>query len=171
MVTYSYIGLYAGGYLQLHRDGDLVRGHNEVQRRQKYFTHLYENLGENHSLVILIKNCLSNAPKKRPWTHQLEHITFVSAQAFPLSSLFSLKVQLVLDYLLVISSENLMIKSYCYWMALGEKTKLGNQKSFSSSLYRNYKHFMYWQCCCINSLHFSLQLILLRSPNIQKAYQ
>ena len=52
-------------------DGDLVHGRNEIQRRKEYFIHLYENLGESHSLVILIKNCLSNAPKRRPKVHEV----------------------------------------------------------------------------------------------------
>ena len=48
-------------------DENLVRGRNEVQRRQEYFTQLYRNLQEEeHPLVILIKKCLRNSPKKRP---------------------------------------------------------------------------------------------------------
>ena len=52
-------------------DDDIVRGRNEVQRRQEYFTLLYENLEEKHSLVILIKKCLSNGPSRRPKAHEL----------------------------------------------------------------------------------------------------
>ena len=80
MFSFGHLSLFIGIQIPPHPilppndpegDGDLVRGRNEVQRRQKYFTHLYENLGENHSLVILIKNCLSNSPKKRPKVHEV----------------------------------------------------------------------------------------------------
>ena len=49
-------------------DGKLV---NEVERRKEYFTQLYRNLKEEHSLVVLIKKCLSNSPKKRPEVSEL----------------------------------------------------------------------------------------------------
>ena len=52
-------------------DDDVVRGRNEVQRRQDYFTLLYKNLEEKHPLVILIKRCLSNRPKRRPKADKL----------------------------------------------------------------------------------------------------
>lgn len=52
-------------------DDNVVRGRNEVQRRQKYFTLLCRNLEEKHSLVVLIKKCLHNRPKKRPKANEL----------------------------------------------------------------------------------------------------
>ena len=52
-------------------DDNLVRGLNEVQRRQEYFTLLYRNLEEEHPLVVLIKKCLHNSPKKRPKVREL----------------------------------------------------------------------------------------------------
>ena len=52
-------------------DDDLVHARNEVQRRQKYFTLLYQKLDEKHPLVLLMKKCLSNSPKRRPKAHEL----------------------------------------------------------------------------------------------------
>ena len=52
-------------------DDNLGRGRNEVQRQQKYFTQLCRNLEEKHSLVVLIKKCLCNRPKKRPNASEL----------------------------------------------------------------------------------------------------
>lgn len=47
-------------------DDGLVRGHNEVYRRQGYFTLLYKKLQENHPLVQITKVCLHNRPERRP---------------------------------------------------------------------------------------------------------
>lgn len=52
-------------------DDDSVRGRNEVQRRQEFFTLLYEEIDETHALVHLIKKCLSNRPKRRPKAEEL----------------------------------------------------------------------------------------------------
>ena len=52
-------------------DDDLIHARNEVQRRQKYFTLLYQKLEEMHPLVLLMKKCLSNSPKRRPKAHEL----------------------------------------------------------------------------------------------------
>ena len=52
-------------------DDNLVRGRNEVQRRQEYFAQLYRNLDEKHPLVVLIKKCLHNKPKRRPKANEL----------------------------------------------------------------------------------------------------
>ena len=52
-------------------DDNLVRGRNEVQRRQEYFAQLYKNLDETHPLVVLIKKCLHNKPKRRPKANEL----------------------------------------------------------------------------------------------------
>ena len=52
-------------------DDDSVRGRTEVQRRQEYFTLLYEKIGEKHPLVLLMKTCLRNNPKRRPKADEL----------------------------------------------------------------------------------------------------
>ena len=52
-------------------DDNLVHVRNEVQRRQEYFTQLCRNLKEEHPLVILIRKCLHNRPKKRPKAKEL----------------------------------------------------------------------------------------------------
>ena len=52
-------------------DDDSVRGRTEVERRQKYFTLLYQKVEEMHPLVLLMKKCLSNRPKRRPKAHEL----------------------------------------------------------------------------------------------------
>ena len=50
---------------------DLIRGRTEVERRQEYFKVLYGKIEENHPLVLLVKNCLRNSPKRRPKAHEL----------------------------------------------------------------------------------------------------
>ena len=52
-------------------DDDSVRGRTEVQRRQEYFTLLYQKIGEKHPLVFLMKTCLRNNPKRRPKADEL----------------------------------------------------------------------------------------------------
>ena len=52
-------------------DDNLVLGRNEVQRRQEYFAQLYMNLDEKHPLVVLIKKCLHNKPKRHPKANEL----------------------------------------------------------------------------------------------------
>ena len=53
-------------------DDNKVHAYNEVQRRQKFFKHLYENLQEEHPLVKLIEKCLHNKPSRRPKAIDLE---------------------------------------------------------------------------------------------------
>ena len=45
----------------------------EVERRGVYMGILYEALSEEHPLVELIKQCLSNAPQKRPSAMEALH--------------------------------------------------------------------------------------------------
>ena len=52
-------------------DDDSVRGRTEFQRRQKYFALLYRKIEENHPLVLLMKMCLRNGPKRRPKAQEL----------------------------------------------------------------------------------------------------
>ena len=52
-------------------DDDSVRGRTEFQRRQEYFTVLYRKIKENHPLVLLMKMCLRNSPKRRPKAQEL----------------------------------------------------------------------------------------------------
>ena len=52
-------------------DDDSVHGRTEVQRRQKYFTLVYEKIEEKHPLVLLMKTCLRNNPKRRPKADEL----------------------------------------------------------------------------------------------------
>ena len=52
-------------------DDDSVRGRTEVERRQEYFTLLYERIEEKHPLVLLMKTCLRINPKRRPKAHEL----------------------------------------------------------------------------------------------------
>jgi len=41
-------------------------GRSEVERRQTYFTRLYQQLGKRHPLVQLVERCLDNDPEYRP---------------------------------------------------------------------------------------------------------
>ena len=52
---------------------EVVLGRSEVERRRKYIDQLEKELrdGENHPLTQLIKQCLQNAPTRRPTTEQL----------------------------------------------------------------------------------------------------
>ena len=52
---------------------EVVLGRSEVERRKKYINQLEKELrdGENHPLTQLIKQCLQNAPTRRPTTKQL----------------------------------------------------------------------------------------------------
>ena len=52
-------------------DDDSVRGRTEFQRRQEYFTLLYRKIEENDPLVLLMKMCLRNSPKRRPKAQEL----------------------------------------------------------------------------------------------------
>ena len=58
-----------------------VKGRNELQRREKYITMLDEKLGEEHSLVVLIKDCLVYEPDMRPTARQaLERLGDMTAE-------------------------------------------------------------------------------------------
>ena len=48
-----------------------VLGRSEVERRERYFTELQQQLGEGHPLEGLIKECLDNSPSRRPTAEQL----------------------------------------------------------------------------------------------------
>ena len=52
-------------------DDDSVQGRTEFQRRQKYFTLLYRKIEESHPLVLLMKMCLRNGPRRRPKAQDL----------------------------------------------------------------------------------------------------
>ena len=52
-------------------DDDSVRGRTEFQRRQEYFALLYRKIEEDHPLVLLMKVCLRNSPKRRPKAQEL----------------------------------------------------------------------------------------------------
>ena len=52
---------------------EVVLGRSEVERRREYIDELEKELrdGEHHPLTQLIKQCLQNAPLRRPTTEQL----------------------------------------------------------------------------------------------------
>ena len=50
----------------------LLHARSEVMRRAKYLEKAIKLLGEDHSLVVLIKQCLHNQPAQRPRTAELE---------------------------------------------------------------------------------------------------
>ena len=52
------------------RKNNKLRARNELQRRENYITTLEEKLGKKHSLVVFIKDCLGNEPRKRPTARQ-----------------------------------------------------------------------------------------------------
>ena len=61
-----------------------VKGRNELQRREKYITTLDEKLGEENSLVVLIKDCLVYEPEMRPTARQaLERLGEMTAEQDP----------------------------------------------------------------------------------------
>ena len=43
----------------------------EVQRRDEYIKLLYQQLGEQHPLVLLVEECLDNEPSERPSAQEL----------------------------------------------------------------------------------------------------
>ena len=43
----------------------------EVQRRDEYIKLLHQQLGEQHPLVLLVKQCLDDEPSKRPSAQEL----------------------------------------------------------------------------------------------------
>ena len=54
-------------------DHDIVLGRSEVERRRIYVELLQKEFrdGENHPLTQMVKQCLRNAPSRRPTTEQL----------------------------------------------------------------------------------------------------
>ena len=52
---------------------DIVLGRSEVERRREYIERLEGELrgGEHHPLTQMVKQCLQNAPSRRPTTEQL----------------------------------------------------------------------------------------------------
>ena len=46
-----------------------VIGRTEIERREDYIDQLLKQLGEQHPMVQLIKQCLDNAPEDRPLAH------------------------------------------------------------------------------------------------------
>ena len=58
-------------YRETGDDDDSVRARTEFQRRQEYFALLYRKIEENHPLVLLMKMCLCNRPKRRPKAQEL----------------------------------------------------------------------------------------------------
>jgi hypothetical protein len=52
---------------------DIVLGRSEVERRREYINLLEKEFrdGEHHPLTQLVKQCLQNAPSRRPTTEQL----------------------------------------------------------------------------------------------------
>ena len=42
-----------------------------MQRRDEYIKLLYQQLGEQHSLVLLVKQCLDDEPSERPSAQEL----------------------------------------------------------------------------------------------------
>ena len=53
-------------------DAEEVCGRSEVKRRVQYLDKAERHLGEEHSVVVLIKQCLHNDPAQRPQTAELE---------------------------------------------------------------------------------------------------
>ena len=49
---------------------DKLVARNELQRREVYITTLDSKFGKDHSLVVFIKECLANAPERRPTARQ-----------------------------------------------------------------------------------------------------
>ena len=49
----------------------LLHARSEVKRREQYLDRAEQLLGEKHSLVLLIKQCLHNSPAERPQTAEL----------------------------------------------------------------------------------------------------
>ena len=55
-------------------NSDIVLGRSEVERRREYINLLKKELhdGEHHPLAQMVKQCLQNAPSRRPTTEQLK---------------------------------------------------------------------------------------------------
>ena len=52
-------------------DDEGLHARSEVKRREQYLEKAEELLGEEHSLVVLVKQCLHNYPARRPQTAEL----------------------------------------------------------------------------------------------------
>ena len=52
---------------------DIVLGRSEIERRREYIVQLEKELldGEHHPLTLMVKQCLQNAPSRRPTAEQL----------------------------------------------------------------------------------------------------
>ena len=50
---------------------DRLLGRSEVERRRDYIQQLHGQLGEEHSLVQLVHQCLHNTPTRRPSAEEL----------------------------------------------------------------------------------------------------
>ena len=50
---------------------DQLLGRSEVERRRDYIQQLHGQLGEGHSLVLLVHQCLHNTPTRRPSAEEL----------------------------------------------------------------------------------------------------
>ena len=50
---------------------DRLLGRSEVERRRDYIQQLHGQLGEEHSLVQLVHQCLHNTPTRRPPAEEL----------------------------------------------------------------------------------------------------
>ena len=74
-------------------DDNQLRARTEVERRQDYFAHLYQKLGEKHPLVLLVKKCLHNRPKKRPMAHELVQKLNVMQRELPLPPPLTIRIQ------------------------------------------------------------------------------
>lgn len=57
-----------------YKKGSKRRARSEVQRRKVYIKMLYDNLGREHKIVQLIKECLDDEPSPRPTAHQTRKI-------------------------------------------------------------------------------------------------
>ena len=52
--------------------GKELHARSEVKRREQYLDKAKHRLGEKHSLIVLVKQCLHNRPAQRPQTAELE---------------------------------------------------------------------------------------------------
>ena len=67
--------VFPGTLLQYtYRDPENPRhrlARTEVQRRDEYIKLLHQQLGEQHPLVLLVKQCLDDEPSERPTAQEL----------------------------------------------------------------------------------------------------
>ena len=68
-LTRTFPDLKAATYLDANSQKNIAR--SEVERREDLFQQLYEELEEEHELVTLSKQCLSNNPAERPTANQV----------------------------------------------------------------------------------------------------